>query len=63
MPPHPTPLHTHTNSTKQEQASQREIMSGGGTTDEDKALAFAILEHLQGNVEGEGVEEAVATLR
>ena len=36
-------------------------MSGG--VDEAKALAFAILEHLQGSVEGEGVEEALATLR
>jgi len=35
----------------------------GGTTNEEKALAFAILEHLQGSAEGEGVEEALATLR
>jgi len=35
-------------------------MSG---VDEEKTLAFAILEHLQGSVAGEGVEEALATLR
>ncbi|KAM3569719.1 hypothetical protein VYU27_008182, partial [Nannochloropsis oceanica] len=34
-------------------------MSG---VDEEKTLAFAILEHLQGSVAGEGVEEALATL-
>lgn len=63
---HPSNYNTHAHSTKQTSKSKpiTTIMSGGRTTDEEKALAFAILEHLQGSaLEGAGVEEALATLR
>lgn len=48
-------------STKHKNSSHSSTTMSG--VDEEKTLAFAILEHLQGSVAGEGVEEALATLR